>query len=58
MLSNTVNISISPIERDCRESDVYSELLSLDGCKILELGCGSAELTRQIAKIAKEQFLL
>jgi len=38
------NISIS-----CPEADVYNRLLSLDNKHILELGCGSAEITRNIA---------
>jgi len=33
----------------CTESEVWSRLLSLDGAAILELGCGTAELTRMIA---------
>jgi ubiquinone/menaquinone biosynthesis C-methylase UbiE len=36
-------------DRLCRESEVFEELLSLDGKDILELGCGKAELTRLIA---------
>ncbi len=31
------------------ESDIYNTLLSLDNCSIVELGCGGAELTREIA---------
>jgi len=37
------------IDRVCAESEIWNELLALDGADILELGCGTAELTRQIA---------
>lgn len=37
------------IERHCAEPEVYNSLLQLDGCRLLELGCGKAELTRAIA---------
>jgi len=37
------------IDKICPESEIWNELLSLDGIDILELGCGTAELTRQIA---------
>jgi len=37
------------IDRVCAERDIWHELLHLDGVDILELGCGTAELTRQIA---------
>ena len=43
-----MNISQSPITITCPEYQVYEPLLSLDGKQILELGCGKAELTRQI----------
>lgn len=35
--------------RVCPESEIYNAVLTLDGASILELGCGTAELTRQIA---------
>ena len=38
------------IDRDCSESEIYNELLDLDGRHILELGCGAAEFTRAIAE--------
>lgn len=34
---------------NCLESEIYEPLLALDGKHILELGCGSAQLTRNIA---------
>lgn len=37
------------IARACPESEVFNELLELDGKRILELGCGRAELTRILA---------
>jgi len=37
------------INRICPESEIWNELLTLDEADILELGCGTAELTRQIA---------
>lgn len=39
----------SNISRSCPEHEIYHELLNLDGKQILELGCGSAEITRAIA---------
>jgi len=33
----------------CEENEVWERLLALDHADILELGCGTAELTRQIA---------
>jgi len=37
------------ISRACPEPELFNELLQLDGKRILELGCGRAELTRLIA---------
>ena len=37
------------IELTCLEADVYHRLLDLDQKHILELGCGNAEITRDIA---------
>ena len=36
-------------DKICNERELFEELLALDGKSILELGCGKAELTRQIA---------
>ena len=44
-----MKISTQQIEISCPESDIYNRLLTLDGKHILELGCGSAEITRNIA---------
>ncbi len=37
------------ITRTCDESEVYESLLRLDGAGVLELGCGKADHTRNIA---------
>jgi len=38
------------ITRTCNESEIYESLLALDGASVLELGCGKAEHTRNIAR--------
>lgn len=55
-----VAMSLKPesIERDCPETDIYNGLLQLDGCHLLELGCGKAELTRAIATEGSGRRLL
>ena len=50
-----MKIAIDQIEVNCPESDIYNRLLSLDGKHILELGCGSAEITRHIATAGTER---
>ena len=44
-----MKIAVPTIDINCAESEIYNHLLSLDGKHILELGCGSAEITRDIA---------
>lgn len=44
-----MKITVQHIDVNCPESEIYNRLLSLDGKHILELGCGSAEITRDIA---------
>ena len=44
-----MKIAIEKIDKNCPESEIVNDLLSLDGKHILELGCGSAEITRNIA---------
>jgi len=44
-----MKITAEKIDINCPESEIYERLLSLDGKHILELGCGSAEITRNIA---------
>ena len=44
-----MKIAAEQINNNCTESEIYNDLLSLDGKHILELGCGNAEITRNIA---------
>jgi ubiquinone/menaquinone biosynthesis C-methylase UbiE len=44
-----MRISADKIDITCSESEIYHRLLSLDNKHILELGCGSAAITRDIA---------
>ena len=44
-----MKIAIDPIEVSCLETEVYNRLLPLDDSHILELGCGLAQKTRNIA---------
>lgn len=44
-----MEISLDQIETSCPESDIYNRLLQLDDALILELGCGNAIHTREIA---------
>lgn len=44
-----MRISAHPIGVNCAEADVYNRLLPLDNKHILELGCGTAQKTRDIA---------
>ena len=50
-----MKISTQQIEINCPESDIYNRLLTLDGKHILELGCGSADITRDIATTGKDR---
>lgn len=44
-----MKIAVDQIDVNCPETEIYHRLLSLDNKTILELGCGSAEITRDIA---------
>jgi ubiquinone/menaquinone biosynthesis C-methylase UbiE len=44
-----MKIAAENIALSCAESEIYNRLLELDGKHILELGCGCAEITRDIA---------
>lgn len=44
-----MKIAPQKIELNCPETEVYHRLLALDGKHILELGCGNAAITRDIA---------
>lgn len=50
-----MKIAIEQIDLSCTEPEVYNRMLSLDGKHILELGCGSAEITRNIATSGNER---
>ncbi|MBE9559763.1 MAG: class I SAM-dependent methyltransferase [Proteobacteria bacterium] len=52
-----MEIAVEQIEVNCLESEIYERLLSLDGKHILELGCGGAEITRNIATAGAERRL-
>lgn len=49
-----MKIATDQINVNCQEVEVYNRLLSLDNKHILELGCGSAEITRNIASAGNE----
>ena len=44
-----MKLSEANITHCCPEPEIWNELLQLDGKRILELGCGKADLTRLIA---------
>lgn len=44
-----MKIAVEQIDVNCPETEIYNRLLALDNKHILELGCGSAEITRNIA---------
>ena len=44
-----MKIATDHIGINCPEAEIYNRLLSLDNKHILELGCGTAEITRNIA---------
>jgi ubiquinone/menaquinone biosynthesis C-methylase UbiE len=44
-----MQIATQHVVISCPEADIYDRLLSLDNKFILELGCGSADITRNIA---------
>ena len=50
-----MKIAESHIDISCPESEIYEPLLALDGKHILELGCGSAQITRNIATTGSER---
>ena len=58
--ANTMRIADAAIELTCPEREIYNRVLTLDGARILELGCGRAELTRLIATqgVAREILAL
>lgn len=52
-----MKIAAQHVDLSCPESEIYNRLLSLDGKHILELGCGSAEITRNIASTGNNRQL-
>ncbi|MEJ2762336.1 MAG: class I SAM-dependent methyltransferase [Gammaproteobacteria bacterium] len=50
MDSKTMRLARDDIERTCKEAEILDELLALDDRRILELGCGKAEITRLLAE--------
>lgn len=44
-----MHIANPKASRTCPEAEILSELLQLDGCHAIELGCGRAEMTRALA---------
>ena len=52
-----MKIAEQHVDVGCPESEIYNRLLSLDDKHILELGCGSAEITRNIASTGNNRQL-
>jgi len=52
-----MEITIDNIEKICAENDIYETHLTLDDKKILELGCGNAEITRIIATGGRKRHI-
>ena len=50
-----MKIAVESIEVNCPEAQIYDRLLTLDSKHILELGCGAAEITRNIATTGKNR---
>jgi len=50
--------SESRISRSCPEPELFNELLELDAKRILELGCGRADITRVIANEGTERSIV
>lgn len=48
----------SPIKHNCQENEIYESVISLDHRHILELGCGKALHTRQIANAGTERSMV
>lgn len=52
-----MQINSKSIEKTCPESQIFNLLLDFDGKHIVELGCGGAELTREIAIAGKDRTI-
>jgi len=52
-----MKITTDTIDVNCPEADVYNRLLALDNKHILELGCGNAVITRNIATLGSNRVI-
>lgn len=55
MTAAALRIAIEPIEQTCLERELIERRLELDGRRIVELGCGRADLTRVIAAAGRDR---
>jgi len=53
-----MQIQHADVTRTCPEFDIINEKLALDGKSIIELGCGTAEITRVIAEGGPDRSVL
>lgn len=58
MTADTMVIQDPSVETLVPEHKIYAELLPLQGARIIELGCGSAKHTRQIAETHAPESIL
>ncbi|MFP4606726.1 MAG: class I SAM-dependent methyltransferase [Thiohalospira sp.] len=58
MTAKTMQIHDPTVTDLVEEADVYSELLPLDGARVIELGCGAAAHTRAIANTGRPASVL
>ena len=58
MKSHEMRIADPDVSRVADEGDILSELLSLPDAKVLELGCGKADKTRLVARMAASVLAL
>ena len=52
-----MRIAAENIDVSCAESEIYNRLLEMDGKHIMELGCGNAEITRDIASSGADRTI-
>ena len=53
-----MDIDCNLIEKSCPEPEIFESVLDLNNKNILELGCGSATLTRLIATAGKGRYVI
>lgn len=58
MCAAPLRIAVDPIEQTSLERELIERRLALDGCHIVELGCGRADLTRVIATAGRDRRVL